>query len=402
MSRWRVAALLGLLWAQANTCPYVRYILFDACSGSEGNDEFLIFWSGSTGFNTNQLQITFPNPATTTWCNTTCGANTLSQCNTSVINSWNATCGSNVFQCAGANVNIPPNSWVILFTGYQNANPYPNPSNLCGAGTVYVMFANNTDGAGRYLNNPTNAQNRRTIINFVGRPECAMTVNYRNINPDQNGNYLLIDPTICIGRTEGQNNAVPPPDACYYASSTNRNGVSLGNAGGTCPLPPISVLPILWARVRIEGERLIWEAVGLESEATARLTLWHTPEIGMAWQVVESGLPLAGQYLLQEEGFYRLSAPLRSGAVEYSPVVEYRWGSSDPLLYPNPAPGGPYLIHPEQIQELEVIEAYGSLIARLTAPISKEALRGLSPGLYVVRFFGQGKERVQRLLVLPQ
>ncbi|MCS7162230.1 MAG: T9SS type A sorting domain-containing protein [Bacteroidia bacterium] len=400
MRGWWAIGLLSLIWAQTNTCPYVRYILFDACSGSEGNDEFLILWSGS-GFNTNQLQITFPNPATTTWCNSTCGLNNLSQCNNALIDSWNTTCGSNVFQCVGANVNIPPNSWVILFTGYQNANPYPNPSNLCGAGTVYVMFANNTNAQGRYLNNPTDAENRRTIINFSGRPECSMTINYRNISPGQNGNYLLIDPTICIGRTEGQNNVRPSTDACYYASSTDRNGVSLGNVGANCPLPPTSVLPILWAYVQIEGDRLVWQATGTEGEEGAHLTLWHTPEVGRAWQVVASELPLTGQYPLREEGFYRLSAPLRNGAVEYSPILEYRRGSSDPLLYPNPAPGGPYLLHPEQVQELEVIENYGSVIVRLTAPISMEALRGLPPGLYVVRFFGQGRERVQRLLVLP-
>ncbi|MDW8236731.1 MAG: T9SS type A sorting domain-containing protein [Bacteroidia bacterium] len=390
---------IGLAWAQGS-CPYVRYILYDACGSSEGNDELLIFWSGP-GFNTDQLRIYFPNPDATLWCNSTCGGNTLNQCNNALINDWNTTCGATVFQCVGSNYNIPPNSWVILFTGYQNTTPYPNPTNLCGAGTVYVMFANNTNGAGRYLNNPTDGQNRRTAISFTGMPACSMTVNYRNIQPSsvvRNGNYLVIDPNICIGRTEGQNNVAPSSNACYFQSATNRNGVDTGNVGTNCPLPGPGILPILWAYTHIEGSTLVWHATGLGGDEGARLTLEYAPHAGGEWAVIATGLPLIGRYPLERSGFYRLAAPLRGGEVEYSPVVEFR-AEPLPTLYPNPAPGGPYLSYPELVYQIEVLDMRGALVYRIAAPVAEDALRGLPSGLYLVRLFTVQGERAQRLLV---
>jgi len=47
---WLLLLPVGL-WAQ--TCPYVRYILFDACTNNnEGNDELLIFYT-PVAFNIN-------------------------------------------------------------------------------------------------------------------------------------------------------------------------------------------------------------------------------------------------------------------------------------------------------------------------------------------------------------
>ncbi|GIV24145.1 MAG: hypothetical protein KatS3mg025_1804 [Bacteroidia bacterium] len=382
--------LVGLLWGVflPAQCPYVRYILFDACpgGGNEGNDEHLIFWSGS-GFNTDQLRIGFPNSATTVWCNSGCGTNTLSQCNTTLINSWNTTCGSTVFQCAGANTNIPANSWVILFTGYSNASPPPSPTNFCGLGTVYVLFANNTNTGGRYLNNPTNAENRATRVAFTSMPACSMTVNYRNITGSaaQDGNYLLIDPSVCIGKTEGQNNVTPSTSACYYAGSNGENGVSLGNSSN-CALPPVSVLPILWAYVRVEGNWLTWQATGVGGDEEARLTLWYRPEEGGAWGQLAERLPLIGQYPLSLPGAYQLRAQLRGGGESYSPSVLYL-PAGQPILYPNPAAGGPYLAYPEAVAQAEVYTLHGQLVKSLPAPLHRESLRGLAPGLYVVRLF---------------
>lgn len=379
--------LVGLLWGLLlpAQCPYLRYILFDACpgGGNEGNDEHLIFWSDG-GFNTNQLRIIFPNSPTTVWCNSGCGTNTLSACNTTLINSWNTSCGSTVFQCAGANTNIPANSWVILFTGYNNSSPPPSPTNFCGLGTVYVLFANNTNTGGRYLNNPSDSANRATRIAFTSLPACSMTVNYRNIPNGQDGNYLLIDPSVCIGRTEGQNNVTPSTSACYYAGSNGQNGVSLGNSAG-CALPPISVLPILWAYVGVEGGWLSWQATGVGGDEDARLTLWYRAEEGVDWEPLAAGLPLRGRYTLTLPGAYQLRARLKGGGESHSPIVFYT-SAGQPTVYPNPAVGGPYLAYPEAVAQAEVYTLHGQLVTSLSAPLHRESLRGLPAGLYVVRF----------------
>ncbi len=212
-------ALLGLLVTAAlaqSPCPYVRYIRFDACGpgGQEGLNEFLFLWSGG-GFNIDNLRISFPirpnttNPdcdSPTRWvCNGT-GCTVGWTCPASLVSTLNSTaCTGTTFVCLNPGENVPAGRWVMLFTG-NAPTVIPNASAFCGAGTVYVAVANQTTGQGRYLNTPDATQNRRTRIVIDGMPSCSMTVNYRGpISASVDGRSLLIDPSVCLGRTQGLN-----------------------------------------------------------------------------------------------------------------------------------------------------------------------------------------------------
>ena len=281
---WLLLLPVGL-WAQGDptTCPYLRYILFHVCGGSEGFNEHLVFFT-PVDMNIDALRISFPiypnqtnldNDSPTRWvCYGGCPYSWT--CDNTVISTMNSNaCAGTTYTCPSSGTTIPANSLIIVFTGVPT--PLPSLSNLCGAGTVYVLFTNNTNGWGRYLNNPNATQNRRTRIAFDGFPSCSMTVNYRGTFQAAPGNYLLINPAICIGRTEGRNSVVPSNSACYYSGSGS-NGVSLGrDAQNPCALPSLSVLPLLWQEVRVVGGRLRWRAL-FEGEAERPLTLWHQPE----------------------------------------------------------------------------------------------------------------------------
>ncbi len=399
--------LMGHLLAQ---CPYVRYILFDACPGGtdEGCNEHLLLYT-PVNLNINNVAISFPvvpngnsldNDSPTRWvCNSGCTASWTN--NATVVNNLNTNaCAGTTFQYASPGTTIPAGSWVLLFAG-QNTSFTPSSSNLCVGGTVYVAFSSNTTcNVGRYQNNPSNTQNRRTRIAFIGMPACSMTVNYRGSLTANDGNYLLIDPAVCIGLTEGQNGTPPSSSACYYAGG-GQNGVSLGNIGTNCQLPTLGVLPVVWAEVRVEGARLVWRVEGLESHQRLYLEHQEKGESLSGWTRMASGLPSRGAYELSLAGLYRLGVEEGSGVLALSPVVEYRT-EAIPRCYPNPAPGGPYLHQAEAIAQLIVYTSQGQGLHRVEGPVGREALRGLPPGVYWVELYTwDGRRFTQTIAVSP-
>jgi len=399
---WLLLLPMGL-WAQ--TCPYVRYILFDACTaGNEGNDELLIFYT-PVAFNINNLRIDFPNPAGTVWCYTACGGNnfTCTSTNNTVAYLNANACAGTTFTCPAAGTTIPANSYILLFTGNSVTNNYPNPSNLCGAGTVYVLFVNqNIGGTGRYLNAPGSNANRRTRIAFDGFPSCSMTVNYRGIpSPGTDGNYLLIDPAICIGKTEGQNNVVPSPSACHYSGSDGFNGVSLANIGPNCVLPSIGILPILWQEVRVVGGRLRWRAL-FEGEAERPLTLWHQPEEQATAYIYRVGLGAKGELPLERAGLYYLTVESADGTRVRSPGV---WYEGDARPYIRYEGGRPILEQSGEVAELRVWDMSGRLVLSAAAPVEREVLSrlgGYGRGVYnLLLHLRSGEVLQERLLVEP-
>ncbi len=391
------------------TCPYLRYILFDACpANNEGNDELLIFYT-PVPFNINNLNITFPNPATTNWCYTCANSFTCTGGNTAtVLNYLNANaCTGTTYTCPGSGTIIPANSWIILFTGINVSANYPNPSNLCGAGTVYVLFANNTNTAGRYLNDPSESENRRTIITFTGMSQCNMTVNYRGSINRANGNYLLIDPAICIGLTSGDNandGSQPPDGSCRYCgdnSGCTSNGVSLANIGNDCRLPGLGVLPILWREVRVVGDRLRW-AVAFEGEAVRPLSLWHQPSPAHAPYRYRAGLGLQGELPLDRSGLYYLTIEGVEGAEARSPTV---WYEGDARPYVRYEGRTPIIERSEEVVELQVWDMSGRMVLSAGAPVGREVLSRLpeyGAGLYGVSMrLRSGEVRQERILLMP-
>jgi hypothetical protein len=407
---WLLLLPVGL-WAQGDptTCPYLRYILFDACTaGNEGNDELLIFYT-PVAFNINNLRIDFPNPAGTVWCYTACGTNnfTCTSLNNTVAYLNANACAGTTFTCPAAGTTIPANSFILLFTGRNVTNNYPNPSALCVPGTVYVLFVNQTNTAGRYLNNPTSDQNRRTIITFTGAPACNMTVNYRGFIANADGNYLLVDPNICIGLTSGDNannGTQPPPGSCAYRGAGGggpSNGVSLGNIGPNCVLPSTGVLPILWQEVRVVGGRLRWRAL-FEGEAERPLTLWHQPEEQATAYIYRVGLGAKGELPLERAGLYYLTVELADGTRVRSPGV---WYEGDARPYIRYEGGRPILERSGEVAELRVWDMSGRLVLSAAAPVEREVLSRLGEhgrGVYgLLLHLRSGEVLQERLLVEP-
>jgi hypothetical protein len=406
--RWSWLLLLPLT-LHSQTCPYLRYILFDACGPGtqEGFNEHLVFFT-PVDMNIDALRVSFPiypnqtnldNDSPTRWV---CYGCTYSwTCDNTVISNMNSNaCAGTTYTCPSSGTTIPANSLIIVFTGVPTT--LPSLSNLCGAGTVYVLFTNNNNSTGRYRNDPGDTQNRRTRIAFDGFPSCSMTVNYRGISPADaaDGNYLLIDPAICIGRTEGQNNVVPSTSACYYSGSGS-NGVSLGNAGSECALPGLGTLPILWQEVRVVGGRLRWRAL-FEGEVERALTLWHQPEEQATAYIYRGGLGAKGELPLERAGLYYLTVELADGTRVRSPGV---WYEGDARPYIRYEGGRPILERSGEVAELRVWDMSGRLVLSAAAPVEREVLSrlgGYGRGVYnLLLHLRSGEVLQERLLVEP-
>jgi len=402
--------LMGQLLAQ---CPYVRYILFDACGDGrqEGCNEHLLLYT-PVDLNINNIAISFPivpngtaadTGSSTQWiCNGGSGGGCAASWvnNSAVIDTLNTNrCTGTTYQHAAPGTTIPAGSWVLLFTG-KCTSYTPSSSNLCGAGTVYVAFAANTQGSGRYGNTVPETSNRRTRIAFVGMPACSMTVNYRGLSSSSDGRYMLIDPAVCVGLTEGQHNTPPSTSACYYSSSSGSNGVSM-NVQANCALPSLGVLPVVWVEVRVEGAYLIWRVEGLEAGQRLVLERQEGGEAFSGWVRMASDLPWRGRYELPLSGLYRLAAEGAGGRLATSPVVEYR-AQDLPRLYPNPAPGGPYVYQGGAVGRLVVYNSQGQVLRGIEGPVEREALRGLPPGVYWVELYTwDGSRLTQPIWVSP-
>jgi hypothetical protein len=405
---WLLLLSVGL-WAQGDptTCPYLRYILFDACGGDEGYNEHLVFFT-PVDMNINALRVSFPlypnqgttldNDSPTRWV---CYGCTYSwTCSNTVISNMNLNaCAGTTYTCPSSGTTIPANSLIIVFTGVPTT--LPSLSNLCGAGTVYVLFTNNNNSTGRYRNDPGDTQNRRTRIAFDGFPSCSMTVNYRGNFTAADGNYLLIDPAICIGKTEGQNNLPPSNTACHYSGNNGSNGVSLGNAGNNCALPGLSILPILWQEVRVVGGRLRWRAL-FEGEAERALTLWHQPEEQGTAYIYSGGLGAKGELPLERAGLYYLTVELADGTRVRSPGV---WYEGDARPYIRYEGGRPILERSGEVAELRVWDMSGRLVLSAAAPVEREVLSrlgGYGRGVYnLLLHLRSGEVLQERLLVEP-
>jgi len=417
---WLLLLPVGL-WAQGDptTCPYLRYILFDACGPvgqqQEGYNEHLVFFT-PVDMNIDALRISFPlypnqgnnldNDNSTRWVCYGCTYSWTCNDNGVISNMNSNACPGTTYTCPSSGTNIPANSLIIVFTGVPTT--LPSLGNLCGAGTVYVLFTNNNNSAGRYSNNHSAPQNRRTRIAFDGFPSCSMTVNYRNISPVADGNYLLIDPAICIGKTEGLNssqstnsNYVLPPSACHYSGSNDYNGVSLGNAGTNCALPGLGILPILWQEVRVVGGRLRWRAL-FEGEAERALTLWHQPEEQATAYIYRKGLGAKGELPLERAGLYYLTVESADGTRVRSPGV---WYEGDARPYIRYEGGRPILERSGEVAELRVWDMSGRLVLSAAAPVEREVLSRLGEhgrGVYgLLLHLRSGEVLQERLLVEP-
>lgn len=172
--------------------------MVNAC-GQEEDNEFIVIYTGSTGFNTNDLQLSFPATA-----NATSAFNNDININTDNFAAAPTPCSlvsgnaSLISGCAnvipvGPGVQLAPNSILVLQTsaGTTGLNVY-DFSSLCGMGQCIYVISNACD---RTI--PAFAQTgtgmRQVIFQIKGSSCTPQTINYDIANSQlaSNGGYFL-------------------------------------------------------------------------------------------------------------------------------------------------------------------------------------------------------------------
>lgn len=182
----------------AQQCPRVEAIMVNAC-GQEEDNEFIIIHTGSTGFNTNDLQLSYPASV-----NVTSAVNNDVNMNLNNLVSAPTPCGivsgntSLIRGCSnlipvGPGVQLAPNSIVVFQTsaGAVGLNSY-DFSSLCGMGQcVYLMASACNRTIPAFAQSGTST--RQIIFQVAGSTCGPQTIDYDVTNAEllNNGGYYL-------------------------------------------------------------------------------------------------------------------------------------------------------------------------------------------------------------------
>jgi hypothetical protein len=140
--------------------------LIETCNlGSEGEDEFVLFKTGSRDIAVRDLSVSFPGggiggnehsmDATNQFIS---NPSWISDVN-DIVELTNPGCRPVKEPIAGV---IPANSYAIVFTG--NSPEKYDFKEICPSTSYYAIFSNNTNGTGKYSNTPTAGVNYYTSI----------------------------------------------------------------------------------------------------------------------------------------------------------------------------------------------------------------------------------------------
>lgn len=167
-----------------NNCstPQIRSILADACSSVEGLDELVLIENGANPLSINDIRLNFPSGGS--YCNTTCGTNTLGN-NPSYVSQLNATAGCTLFAYADP---IPAGATIIVFTGQTPSYVFDYSTQCPSTEVFYVIFCNNTSTTGRFANSGTGT--RTLNANFAGTSE---SVTYEPSLLGSDGSFIDFD-----------------------------------------------------------------------------------------------------------------------------------------------------------------------------------------------------------------
>ena len=202
------------------TCPYVQSVLVNACgAGSlEGRDEYIIFKNGSSALDINDIKIEYDSQGT--FCNTTCGSNTIGNNNT-YINSLNATAGCTKFIHMSI---IPAGATVIIFTGQTPTYVY-DFTTMCGNGEqVIALFCNNSSGAGRFTNGSGTKQTDFTW------GTCTQSLFINGSSAGSDGGFANFDASGTISYSNDGGNCLSealPVKLGYFNAYRSHNSVKL-------------------------------------------------------------------------------------------------------------------------------------------------------------------------------
>jgi len=147
---------------------YIQSINYNACTNSEGTDEIVVVSIGDDPVAVDSLIIELPN---STWCNTSCGTNTIVN-NPTYINDLNNLAGCSLFTYCDP---IPAGATLMIFTGNPPSTVIDYSGSCGGTGGPYcAIFLDNSSLTGNFSNNSSTP--RVTTIHFGS--SSSSTVSY--------------------------------------------------------------------------------------------------------------------------------------------------------------------------------------------------------------------------------
>lgn len=201
------------------TSPQIKSILVNACGADEGLNEYIVFQNGSNSLAVNDIRIDFSSAGS--YCNTTCGTNTIID-NATYTNSLNTTASCSKFIYADP---IPANTTVLIFTSSSPSYAY-DFSSLCASGEqVVALYCNSTSTTGRFANSSSTV--RSTTLTWGTDSQTADYIGTSTIGGD--GAFADYD---AAGNVTYSNNgdciAAPlPAEIAFFESKLDNNSVKL-------------------------------------------------------------------------------------------------------------------------------------------------------------------------------
>lgn len=190
------------LTVNRSCCPEVKAILVNACSLSEGTDEYIVFETKGMSVDIDELFIETPNDGD--WCNFGCTGGEIIN-NAAYINQLNTLAGCALFEFSSV---IPPNSHVYVFTGTTPSFVH-DFSTQCGNAPLYAVFMQNTNTTGRFANAANANRTVSIMFNTFSNGNCADDATYYSSTPttgnpgdfahfNDNGAVSYSNQNICI------------------------------------------------------------------------------------------------------------------------------------------------------------------------------------------------------------
>lgn len=187
----------------------LELLINGGCGSCEGSEEWLYFDTGGNPLNIGDLELVsqtvsaggcayggngFGDNLNTNWVQ----AGSYSALQTTYIsnlNAWAACPG--VFVPVPSNNVIPAHARVLAFTGATPSAPY-NFGAICSIGTIYVLFADQTNCGGKYANSSCSANCDRFITLFNHGTGCVDNQYYlaNSVNTSAGNAYIFVAPNI--------------------------------------------------------------------------------------------------------------------------------------------------------------------------------------------------------------
>ncbi len=345
--------------------PQILGLLANSCNTDEGLNEFFVFQNGTSPQSLSTMTVNFPS---FTYCNSTCGTQTLLN-NPTAITALNTAAGCTLFTFADP---IPAGATVVVFTGNPPTAP-PNFSAQCGQ-TYYAIFCNNpTDISGRFANSGTGT--RTLSVNFGGSTD-AVTYDLATIT-NADGAYVAFD----------------------YAGNPFYSVIS--NCAG-----PLGVDLLSWQGNHAEtGNNLAWRTMNEQNASHFEVLKLNDQHQFETIEVIPANNSLTGgnyhcvDRVNENTAYYQLKSVDLNGQFRLSPILQIV--NEQQALYIAYKNGAFSATNWEEVDAISIVNTSGQSIlnASKTELLNNETHQ-LSSGIYVITvFLRNGEQFTQKLPV---